>query len=101
MARRPIIIAALAVIPFATPAFADSEYKRECRWEHGRYLCEAEYKSPYGTTTTECLFEPGGKNECETTSKRRPAPVPPRPVLPPSAERTPSGVVIMRGMPER
>ena len=98
--RRLAYMAACGVV-LAGPALADSEYKRECRWEHGRYLCEAEYKSPYRTTTTECLFEPGGKNECETTTKRRPAPEPPRPVLPPSAERTPSGVVIMRGMPTR
>jgi hypothetical protein len=97
-----ILAASLAAIPFATPVLAESAYTRECHWEHGRYLCAAEYKSPYSTVTTECAFESNGPSKCETTAKRRPPPEPPRPVLAPTAHKDGrTGIVIMRGMPDR
>lgn len=95
-----IFAASLAAMSFATPTLAESAYKSDCRWEHGRYLCEAEYKSPHSTVTTECSFEPGGVDKCETTAKRRPAPEPPRAVKTPTTEIGIGGVRIMRGMPQ-
>jgi hypothetical protein len=82
--KRYILAATIATIPCARPALADSTYTRECRWEHGRHLCESEYKSPYATVTTECSFARGEPNKCETTSKRR-APAEPPHTMPPTS----------------
>jgi len=74
----------LVAIPLAAQADVTTiqrETETICkRYRHGR-ICE---------THTETVIR---------LPKRRPAPEPPRPMLPPSETMTPAGVVIMRGMP--
>jgi len=81
-----ILAAMLVAIPLAAQAEATTinrETETVCKRYRHRLACE---------THTETVIE---------TPKRRPPPEPERPMLPPSVERTGSGVLIMRGMPLR
>jgi len=111
MAYRSLTLAAFACIALAGPALAGSSTECHGGWYgsgHGgwgpkRYVyeCQSTVQSQYGTTQATCNSRFG----CVTTSeaKRQPRPAePPRPILPPSREKdAATGVVVMRGMPDR
>lgn len=93
---RAIILSA-GLVCVSMPAMAGSTYKSECYRDWGRLVCEAERKSPSGTTNSECIRE-NGRIECTASHKPAPRAEPERPVRPPSATVTPTGVVVIRGM---
>lgn len=111
MAYRSLTLAAFACLALAGPALAGSVTECHGGWYgsgHGgwgpkRYIyeCQATSESRYGTAQTTCNSQFG----CVTTSEAKPQPrpsQPPQPIVPPSAQRDEhTGIVIMRGMPDR
>ena len=98
---------ALAMLGALTSAMADeTTSKTQCRFGKfaGHYFsrCETDYESQYSTSRTVCAAGPVD-SACRTTreEKLQPSrPEPPKPIKPPSVEKSWRGPLVIRGLPE-
>jgi hypothetical protein len=97
-------LAGLSAVPASAAETATSNTQCRDGWYGGHYFykCVSLDDSKYATTRTECAAGPID-SACVTTSEDKPQakpPEPPKPYQPPSVERSWSGPLIMRGMPQ-